>query len=283
MLFRFLRISSLTGLLVFLSVARALSQSEASPTISANDLARAVVANEIKAQEASHSRWMYRSDREEQGKKKAKEVVQTGQGTLDRLVAIDGHPLNEKEERAEIERIENLVRNPAEQQRMEQTKKRDGEQCKAFFEMIPDALSFVYAGGDGDLIKLKYQPNPGFQPPTREARVFHEMAGEMWVHAKQRRLARINGQLLADVKFGGGFLGHLEKGGRFDVEQRELAPGEWDLTSIEVNMRGKALFFKTIAVQQAEHRSDFRPLSQDLTLAGAADLLTKQVVVAANR
>ena len=281
---RFFGRCALTGLLALSPVGAAFGQSApADRAISANDLARAVVANELKVQDERHSRWMYRVDREEQGKKKAKEVVQTGQGSLDRLVAVDGHPLNAKEQQDERDRIENLVRNPAEQQRLEQTKRKDAEQCKTFFKMIPDALTFSYAGRDGDLIKLSYRPNPGFQPPTREARVFHEMEGEMWVHATQRRLLRISGQLIADVKFAGGLLGHLERGGHFNVEQRELLPGQWDLTFMEVNMQGKALFFKTIAVQEKEYRSDFRTVPDDLTLTEAADMLTKQVIVATNR
>jgi len=281
---RFFGRCALIGLLALSPVEAAFGQSApADRAISANDLARAVVANELKVQDERHSRWMYRVDREEQGKKKAKEVVQTGQGSLDRLVAVDGHPLNAKEQQDERDRIENLVRNPAEQQRLEQTKRKDAEQCKTFFKMIPDALTFSYAGRDGDLIKLSYRPNPGFQPPTREARVFHEMEGEMWVHATQRRLLRISGQLIADVKFAGGLLGHLERGGHFNVEQRELLPGQWDLTFMEVNMQGKALFFKTIAVQEKEYRSDFRTVPDDLTLTEAADMLTKQVIVATNR
>jgi hypothetical protein len=78
-------------------------------------------------------------------------------------------------------------------------------------------------------------------------------------------------------------LGHLEKGGYFNVEQRELLPGQWDLTFMEVNMKGKALFFKTIAVQEKEYRSNFRMVPDDLTFAEGAEMLMKQVVVAANR
>ena len=284
MSFRFLERCALSGLLALLLIRIAFSQSHsARPAISANDLVRAVVANELKPQDENHVRWIYRVEREEEGKKKTKEVVQTGQGSLDQLLAVDERPLNVKAQQDESERIRNLVRNPAEQQRLEQTKKKDTEQCKAFFKMLPDALTFIYAGRDGDLIKLSYGPNPNFQPPSREARVFHEMEGEMWVHETQRRLVRIRGQLVADVKFAGGLLGHLEKGGHFDVEQRELLPGQWDLTFMEVDMKGKALFFKTIAVNEKESRSDFRSVPYGLTLAEAADMLTKQVIVAANR
>src|SRR5438128_2117777 len=177
---------------------------------------------------------MYHVDRDEQGKKKAKEVVQTGQGSLDRLVALDGRPLTANEQQQENKRIESLVKNPQEQQRLEQTKRKDAEQCKAFFQMIPNVFTFSYAGREGDLIELSYKPNPNFQPPSREARVFHEMEGEMWVHETQRRLVRLRGQLIADVKFAGGLLGHLEKGGHFNVEQTELLPTRWELTVMEV-------------------------------------------------
>jgi hypothetical protein len=149
--------------------------------------------------------------------------------------------------------------------------------------MIPDALTFSYAGQDGDVIKLSYRPNPDFQPPSREARVFHEMEGEMWVHETQLRLVRIRGQLIGDVKFAGGLLGYLAKGGHFNVEQRELLSGQWDLTSMQVDMKGKALFFKIIAVQEREYRSDFRTVPDDLTLAEAAQMLTREVIEAANR
>ena len=38
------------------------------------------------------------------------------------------------------------------------------------------------------------------------------MEGEMTVDTKQEGLATINGHLMEDVKFGGGLLGHLDKG-----------------------------------------------------------------------
>jgi hypothetical protein len=41
-------------------------------------------------------------------------------------------------------------------------------------------------------------------------------------------------------------------------------------------MKGKALFFKTISVQQDYSRSDFNQMPDDLTLAQAANALDKQ-------
>jgi len=45
-----------------------------------------------------------------------------------------------------------------------------------------------------------------------------------------------------------------------------------------VNLQGKALFFKTIGVQETESHSGFSRVPDDLTLAEAAGLLNKQMI-----
>jgi hypothetical protein len=132
-------------------------------------------------------------------------------------------------------------------------------------------------------VKLSFRPNPNFHPPSLEARVFHDMEGEMWVDCKQERLAAFNGRLTQDVKFGLGFLGHLDKGGHFEVRQAEVVPGHWDMTAMSLEMTGKALLFKSIGVQRRENRRDFHQVSDDLTLTQAADILNRHIVVADNR
>jgi hypothetical protein len=85
-----------------------------------------------------------------------------------------------------------------------------------------------------------------------------------------------------EVKFAGGMLGHLEKGGQFDVRRAEILPGYWEVTEMVVNIRGKALLFKNISVQQRELHQNFERVPEDLTIADAAALLLKQSLIAAN-
>ena len=73
-------------------------------------------------------------------------------------------------------------------------------------------------------------------------------------------------------EIGGGLLGHLDKGGKFEVRQADGAPGQWEMTVLGVDMKGKALF-KTIGVHETENHSDFHRVPDDLTLAEAAGLL----------
>ena len=247
------------------------------------ELVKAVIYNEVHPANNDEVHWKYRLEKMLDGKQETREVVETKSGSLDKLLAIAGNPLNDVQQRGEAERILRLSRDPGQQRKAEQARRKDAEQCNSFLEMIPNAFVFENAGQNGDLLKITFRPNPSFQAPSREGKVLQQMAGEMWMDARQKRLVSIDGQLVNEVKFAGGLLGHLEKGGRFAVQRAELATGDWEVTEINVNMHGKALLFKSISVQQKEIHSNFERVPEDLTLGDAANLLLQQALVAAKQ
>jgi hypothetical protein len=108
------------------------------------------------------------------------------------------------------------------------------------------------------------------------------MQGIIWIDAKQHRLARLEGQIISEVKFAGGFLGHLDKGGTFTVKQAEVGPNHWDMVQLDVHVTGKALFFKTVNVHERELCSKFERIPDDMTIQQAADRLKKTTVAASN-
>ena len=249
---------------------------------SANDLARRVIINELKFQD-DHTNWMYRLEKEQYGKRQVEEMIETKEGSLSQLLSINGQPLTANQQAEEDQRLQELMSSRSAKQKLQRALDAETLQGRRLFKMLPDAFVFNYAGGDGNLVRLSFRPNPNFHPPSLEARVFHDMEGEMWVDCKQERLAAFNGHLTQDVKFGLGLLGHLDKGGHFEVRQAEVVPGHWDMTTMSVEMTGKALLFKSIGVQKKENRRDFHRVSDDLTLTQAADILSSYVVVADNR
>jgi hypothetical protein len=111
------------------------------------------------------------------------------------------------------------------------------------------------------------------------AQVFHHMEGTLLVDGQQKRLAEISGELTSEVKFLGGLLGHLNKGGTFLVKQQDLGSGHWELTTMDVQMNGKALFFKTIAVREQETDTHFQQVPDDMTLQQALEVLQKDASV----
>ncbi|HEY6943693.1 MAG TPA: hypothetical protein VI431_01035 [Candidatus Acidoferrum sp.] len=149
----------------------------------------------------------------------------------------------------------------------------DAKQAQDLLRMFPDAFHYQYAGMQGNLIELKFSPNPDFHPSTRPSQVFHHLEGSLLLDPEQERLAQISGQLTSDVKFGWGLLGHLDEGGTFFVKQEDLGSGHWEVSKLNVQMSGKALFFKTISVQQHQIYSDFRPEPEGITHEQALEFL----------
>jgi hypothetical protein len=251
--------------------------------VPAVDLARKVVTNELRIQNEEQSHWMYRLEKEELGRKQVQEILETNHGSLSRLLSIDGRLLDAKQQRKENQRMQRLVSHPDEQWKLQQASNKKAEQGARLLKILPDVFVFSYASRQGDLVTLTFSPNPNYQPPSLEARVFHGMEGEMTVDTRQERLTALKGHLMADVKFGGGLLGHLDKGGKFEVRQTEVAPGHWEMTALNVDMKGKALLFKTVGVQETERHSDFHRVPDDLRLVEATDLLNGQFLDADNR
>lgn len=241
--------------------------------VDADKLAREVVHNELNAQDRDKSLWSYREVQQEKGKTELIAVVQTRDGEIHRLLAVNGMPLNPKQKQLEDQRIAKLLANPDKLRAKQKNQAHDAQQERKLFQMLPDAFHYEYGGTASGLIRLTFKPKPSFHSTDRESAVFHHMAGTLWIAPQEKRLAGINGRLLTGVKFGGGLLGHLDQGGTFSVKQEDVGTGHWEMTLLDVHMNGKALLFKTIAVREKEVYSNFRPVPTNTTAKEAVRLL----------
>lgn len=249
-------------------------------TMSAGELLRKAVNGELQAQAGDHTHWMYQVKSGVSGKERVKLVVETRDGDLERLRSLNGQPITPEQERQEDQRIARIISKPKSHERSKQRREQaeDAHKTEELFRMLPSAVAASYGECRGELVEILFQPNPNFHPSSREDAVFHGMAGRIWINQRQNRLAEIEGHLIENVKFAGGLLGHLDKDGEFHVRQSEVTPEHWEITLLHVNMHGKALFFKTIAVQENEIRTNYQPVPGNLTLSEAAEELHKRGV-----
>ena len=245
------------------------------PRANPNELIRSVVANELRAHPADGELCRFRQLRRHDGETEEVEYVETPKGDLHRLIARNGKALAPDEARKEDERIEELVKNPHAFQRHMKSSEEDGEEERHLLEMLPYAFEYRYVSNENKLIELGFKPQPSFRPARREGTVFHDMEGTILVDPSEERIAGIKGHLVNEVKFGGGFLGHLEKGGTFTVQRKDVGNGHWAVTRLEVNMDGRMLLLKTISVHHDEQNSDFQPVRPGITLEEAYGLLKK--------
>ena len=264
---------------LLLLVPSAFPESQLDQNLSANELVRRVIANELRMQDQDNSHWMYEQKTVQARVSETKEVAGTKDGAVTLLVERNGQPLTEDELKKQEEQMNVFLHNRNEQEKQKRGAEEDAAKTRRLLSMLPDAFHFSYAQGSGDTddtVRLNFQPNPRFHASSREAQVFHEMEGTLTVNSKQQRLVEISGKLMHEVKFFGGMLGHFDQGGTFDVRQVEVGANHWEIERLIVDMKGKALFFKTIGVQQDETHSHFQQLPDNITLSEAADMLVKQ-------
>ncbi len=240
------------------------------------ELVRKAVLNENQA-EAAKEHFTYRDvKRTKSGTIETKQMLETPQVVLGRLVAINGKPLTDAERQKEDGRLNRLINNPDELAKKKKEQQDDDQRARRMVRAIPDAFNFEYVstepGKDGDIVTLKFTPDPKWDPPNRELQVFTGMSGTMKIAVPQYRMALMQATLFKDVEFGWGFLGKLDKGGDFMIEQSQVYGNHWDLTHMKLHFTGKLLLLKSLNIQQDEQTSDYHPVPE-MTVAQALDKL----------
>jgi hypothetical protein len=256
------------------------------------ELVRQAVQNEIKAKD-DPAKFMLRDHKKRIVDDQTKLLVETKDGPLAMVIAVNEQPLSPQQHRWEIERVERLVKDPDEMRKKQQQQRDDADRVSRIIKALPDA--FIYeadskemgkpgVGQPGEeLVRLKFRPNPRYDPPTRVEQILTGMQGSVLIDAKRNRMARIEGTLFKDVSFGWGILGHLDRGGRIAIEQGDVHQGTWQITTVQYTFTGRVLFFKSINSRTIETFSDFRPVASDLTYAQALALLKQENPVAENQ
>ncbi len=248
----------------------------------AKQFVRQIINHELAADHGDHSHFAYHLRKETPKGTTVKQVIETSEGGVSRLIAINDQPLNQEQRAKDEERLQKLLQNPDEQKKKQREEEEDGKKAEEMLRVLPDAFLYQETGQNGDLVIFKFQPDPHFDPPSRESSVYRGMQGTLILDARQQRLVKIDAHMFEDVTFGWGILGRLDKGGSFYVEQKQIEGTRWDITTMKVNMTGKALFFKTINMQEKEVLSDFHRIPDNLSLKQAVDMLEKEPPVVAS-
>jgi hypothetical protein len=229
-------------------------------------LVRRASQNELSTTNGNGVAVRYRLRKADDKGSTTKEIVETKDGGVAKLIAIGDQPLTQEQAQAEADRLQHLMNDPSIQEHRQKREKEDSDRANKMIRLLPDAFVYtdagVVEGPSGPCYRLTFRPNPKFDPPDREAQVYHGMAGELWIDKEQERMVRLDAHLISDVDFGWGILGRLYKGGSLLVEQADVGSRHWETTHLKLNLTGKALMFKSLRFVTSEDASDFHPIAQ---------------------
>lgn len=260
----------------------AASQAQAAPTLApaqAQALVERALATESRAaQDLSHfnhpMRYLLR--RSSPRFTSTKQIVETRDGDVARLLAIGDQPLSTADEQREQARLDALLGDPRLQQHRKQSEDSDTERALKVLRVLPTAFLYQFAGAatasTGTVERFTFKPNPQFDPPDLETGVLTAMAGEIWIDPVQERVVRLAGSLQQDKDFGWGILGQLDKGGWVQIDQADVGGHQWRIVHLKLVMNGRVLF-KTKNSDTDQQYSQFVALPTGLTYQQAIQML----------
>jgi hypothetical protein len=255
-------------------------QSLASPaSIDTTALVRRAVQHRLDS-EKTHKPVQYLIRRVDPRLDSTKLIVETKDGPVARLVAINGKPLGPDAEKAELARLDNLAAHPELQ---EHRRKEDQEQTNRvthILSLLPDGLLYQLQGmvpcGAGQCYRLSFKPNPHFNPPDLEANILTAVSGEVWIDQAQERLTRLEAHFIQNVDIGFGLLFKLNKGGTVLLQQANVGDNDWELTGLNIHVTYRILVLKSSGYQVTDQMSHYSPVQPGLSYRDAIQML-KQV------
>lgn len=260
------------ALLCFSSQGLWASQPQGSDPAAVEQVRQAVSA-ELEANRTDKSVWTYRESDFMPDKKGVYTTIETPQGTLRRLIELNGQPLSGQAAGNEMRRIDIYVHDSAAQAKARRNAAHDDAQAEELLKMLPEAFLWTKGSENGDSDTLNFRPNPDFDPPDMQSRVMGIMEGQMVISREGHRIVTLRGKLSDDVRIGWGILGKLDRGGTFDVERRMVGEHHWQITETHVHIGGHALFFHNIGQQEDDVKTEWKP-STAQTLEQAAQQLS---------
>jgi hypothetical protein len=249
---------------------------EGAAALTGQALVDRALSNELSAAEDAGHPMRYQLRKTSPRLTATKEILETKDGDVARLIALDDKPLSPAAESNEEARLNALLGDPGKQRRRKQAEDEDAGRALKVLRALPSAFVYQYAGSGegptGKVEKFTFRPNPRFEPLDLETEVLPAMTGEIWIDPMHLRVARLEGHLQHDVDFGWGILGRLNKGGWIAIEQADVGGGQWRTVRFQMQMSGRVVF-KNRVFDTTELQTNYAPLPVGMSYRKAIETL----------
>jgi hypothetical protein len=229
--------------------------------------------NEIRRRK-QNALWASQVERHTAGHVYREQEIETVDGPVHRLLSVDGHDPSPSELKQDNDRLRDLRENP--KARLTLKKNREAEEKKVddLLHVISDIFLFEDQGKQGGLERLTFVPNPAYRPETYEETALHAMSGLVLIDLREKRLARFSGTLRQQLN-----LGHINKGGTFEVNRVRLSPGLWGTRLFRTDFDGRFAIFKNISKHLDETRNDFEPVPSNTNIQRALEQIAHKSAI----
>ena len=183
-----------------------------------------------------------------------RDVIESRDGTVARLIQRDDRNLTPEEDKAEQQRLNDLLTSPSAFHKHINGDAPEKHRAVDLIRMLPDAMIYTYVPGQpqlaatssGPQVVLDFAPNQGWKPPTLPAEALSGLRGRVWIDTGTHHMMRMEGDIFQSVNVGWGMLAKIYPGGKLMLEQSPAPGGRWVFTRFSSELTLRALMLKTI-------------------------------------
>lgn len=210
-----------------------------------------------------------------------REVIESSDGPVARLLSRNGQPLTTAEDAAERERLQALLTNPADFFRHQHREAGSRNYATELLRAMPHAMLWTYVPGQPQLpgaarpaIVLDFKPDPQFKPPSLITEGLTGVAGRLWIDPESHVVTRIQGKVLQPVDFGwGGVFARIREGGTVELEQSDAGNGRWLFSHLVQHLTIREVLFHTVDEDSETTATNVQLLTKSVPYRTAIQML----------
>lgn len=201
---------------------------------------------------------------------KVRDLIETPEGSVARLIEQEGKPLTPEQDASERARLNDLIASP---ESFARHSRRDEDNRKTGVDMLrqmPNAMLWSYAPGQPQLadqpaggpamVVLDFKPDPKWQAPSFESEALTGVEGRVWIDPRSRRVVRLQADVFRPVNIGWGLVAHLYPGGTVSLRQTNVGGQRWLVDHIDEKVVVRALLLKTVKESMVSDSTGAHPV-----------------------
>jgi hypothetical protein len=197
---------------------------------------------------------------------KTYQVTQVLGSPYQRLIAIDGKPLDRGEQAEQQQKYDEMIakrKSESPQQHAQRIAKYNlgRNRNKAMLDQLTKAFNFTLRGedtlGGHKVYVLKATPKAGYQPPDRDTQVLPGMEGELWIDEETFQWVKVEAHVIRPVSIEG-FVAEVQSGTRFELEKTPVSGDIWLPSHYSMQASAKIFFLFPHHSQENDYYWDYR-------------------------
>ncbi|HEY8997755.1 MAG TPA: hypothetical protein VIM60_07640 [Edaphobacter sp.] len=197
---------------------------------------------------------------------RVRDLIESRDGNVARMILRDGKPLPPDLDKAERERLADTLKDPGAFIRHAKGDDSGKKIADQLIRIMPDAMNYTYVPGQPQTGKnpgmtevvIDFEPNPKFHPPSTTAEALTGLKGRAWVDSKTKQIVRMEGTIFKGINFGWGMLAHIYPGGELTYEQGDAGNNRWVYTHFVQRIKVRALMVKSLDIRTDVDASAFK-------------------------